>query len=1474
MKTLNTNAKNLANEKSIVIVRNDGNAKSFNDANHFVIASKSQDLRGTSPQLRSSDSARKREWAQLRKQNLQCNIDKIDCHANANAFARNDIENSFNDANHFVIASERSERGNLYPQSAKHAFDKHNKVDCHDSTLRAESRNDGIISPSLAEGARGWVSCHTERSEVSQNINKNRDISGFALNMTKKNNKTKGNNMTKSSNPTDSIVIASNDTHPQTPSAREGVLRGVATLAREGAYFGLPRATSCARNDARVSPSLAEGARGWVSFDSTADIVDKDSASVIASERSERGNLSACHTTNIPSLRALQRNAWQSTKEFCHTERSEVSQNTKINRDISGFALNMTKKKNKTKKNNTTKGNNMTKSSNPTDSIVIASNDTHPQTPSAREGAYFGLPRATSCARNDGNAKSRKEIFVIASERSERGNLQCNIDKVDCHEFASANSRNDKKVDYHANANAFARNDARVSPSLAEGARGWVNKTTKSKKHLAMSIAASAIIASLSIDSLVAGCGGTNQANHSTVNCSGNMSLGDLWNPYRSIGSTTYNISNLTATDNRPKTLSFQPYPYSPAGGGSNYLNINNTNASNSNLTVSFDTGNYSQVSVGNTRLGSLTVEGNRSSNNINIQNGSNIGTLDIKSSNQTTNISSSTVGTLNANSWVGTLNVNSGNVSTLNNNNNIGTLSVNNSSVSSINNNGGISNLNLQNRARVTNLTNNANKTISNLTITNSSITGKLDNKGTINNLNATNSSIRDLTNSGAINTLNLNSSSISSLTNTKTIGTLTLNSGSSISTLTNNNSGNISSLSINSGASIGTLRVTGGSISTLALDGGSLNNLDLKANIGSMSVSSSSTFRGFSSDSNGTIDTLTLGSRANNTGLAPALGTTDFSKLTLNKLVLDGLELSLPATLDNGKSGEVILLKQGASTTIEAKRAAITVSTGAATAGKLYKYTDFIRTNDGSNGSSTAYTSGGKLTVSNFKAGSGFRLNANYEGFYLEVDASNTYSAGVYRALALANMRRNTMVQNILDTMTTKTFRSDKFYNQEVELRLLQYEMSRITNRSSKFNKLKRKNEKKLDKVREKMARLTLEQSKGQDIDKGYNNFELLDQLDVAFIPYSGKRDWRLFALPYASHTYGYLASNQVVEYAVGGIFGVQRNLRKNGIFGGYIGYEFGNNDTQLAGRNANILNNSLNGGINYFKTFSIARKVAEGFLKVNVRGGVDFPTMSIADSAAENIRLRSNSKLSSEVLMYNVGAEIKGGVTFYQFRRNSYIAPEIGLSYDMLSTFDNKLLKTHYFLTTGINDEFYDGFMWHLPQVSLGVRYYKVVGNKFRFNTKIGAKYNFLNRQKFSATLKEHKSGSQELDYLPQTASATSEIALPKVYGNLAFDFIWNVKKNHEISLGYDGLFFFSSFAKDKNIGGPTQDWFNGVTTTVNLKYAYWFGGTDYKTDKDGNVVGSNKAKKSTQKSKSNKSKKKKEKKSKKKVYYIDG
>ncbi|MGX3045642.1 hypothetical protein [Helicobacter sp. T3_23-1056] len=86
--------------------------------------------------------------------------------------------------------------------------------------------------------------------------------------------------------------------------------------------------------------------------------------------------------------------AWQSTKKFCHTKQSKVSQNIQINRDISGFALNMTSQK---------RSLNMTKSSNPT-----------------------------------------KTNRHYKTSTGSRGNPQCDTETIDCHEFAKANSRNDK----------------------------------------------------------------------------------------------------------------------------------------------------------------------------------------------------------------------------------------------------------------------------------------------------------------------------------------------------------------------------------------------------------------------------------------------------------------------------------------------------------------------------------------------------------------------------------------------------------------------------------------------------------------------------------------------------------------------------------------------------------------------------------------------------------------------------------------------------------------------------------------------------------------------------------------------------------------------------------------------------------------------------------------------------------------------
>ena len=673
----------------------------------------------------------------------------------------------------------------------------------------------------------------------------------------------------------------------------------------------------------------------------------------------------------------------------------------------------------------------------------------------------------------------------------------------------------------------------------------------------------------------------------------------------------------------------------------------------------------------------------------------------------------------------------------------------------------------------------------------------------------------------SGAWNRgVSITNSTLGSFTNSGTINALNVNNEYGASNIGSfSNTGTITLMNVNGGSRIGSFNNTG-TIGTI--------------NVGDRNVSNSSFLNNFST---GTINTVNV----YNTSIT-IRGSSN--------------------TWNNGTTaGEHIL--GGASTTINIADNSIQIQAGdGIEVNGVYKFSALMKKNNIDAGSALGYR---HLADT---AGLSLKASPDGTGLIISADIATSYGASAYRALVLSILRRNAMTQNILDTMTTKTFHSDRYYNQEVELRLLQYDLSRLTNRSSKFSKTTRKNQSKVDKVREKMAKLTLEQSKGQNLDKGYNNFEVIDQLDAIFIPYTGRRDWRFFALPYASHSYVDLGASTAMEYAGGAIFGVQRNLRSAGIFGGYLGYEFVNTDTQLVGNvDTRVQTHSLQAGLNYFQTFAITSKLWEGFLRANIRGGVDLPQFNM-QASSYNLKLSSNSDKVPLVIMYNVGAEVKGGLTFYQFKRNSYVSPEVSLSYDMISapkSWIEKPLDTvggASYRPLGAH-EYYNAVYWHLPQIGAAVRYYKMWGNTFRTNLKAGIKYNMLNKQKAYIQIGNLKD--------------TSEITLPAVYGNLAFDFIWMIKKNHELSFGYDGLFYASTFAKERNIRGQmakTADWFNGVTTTLNFKYAYWFGGSDYVTDKDGNAVSRSIAEGKKSKKGKKSSKSKKSKKSKKKVYYIDG
>ena len=521
------------------------------------------------------------------------------------------------------------------------------------------------------------------------------------------------------------------------------------------------------------------------------------------------------------------------------------------------------------------------------------------------------------------------------------------------------------------------------------------------------------------------------------------------------------------------------------------------------------------------------------------------------------------------------------------------------------------------------------------------------------------------------------------------------------------------------------------------------------------------------------------------------------------------------------------------------------INIGEGVTDANSKFLYKNLILNSAGGAGT-------GKIGYSNLRAGLGTAIKDAGDGqhFMLEADVATSYGSSMWRTLSLSYARRNIMVQNIIDTMTTKTFHSDRYYNQEVELRLLQYDMSRLTNRSSKFAKQTRKNQAKVDKMRDKLAKLTLEQSKGQNLDKGYNNFELIDQLDAIFIPYTGRRDWRVFFVPYAAHSYADMGASTATEWAGGAIGGVQRNLKGQGILSTYLTYEYAHATTEMLGANTTMQTNALQGGVSYFKIFPITGKVWEATLKASGRVGVDMPLLS-AQSPLPNIKfnLASDKKGLITPLMWSLGAEVRGGLTFYQFKQNSYVSPEVGLSYDVLSPLDMKLEKAKYGLG---GNEYYPSQYWHLPQLSGSVKYYKVYGNMFRTNFVAGLRYNMLN----TPTAKFKIGG----------LAGEGKIILPAVYGYLDLDLIWVVKKNHELSAGYNGVFYANKFGKD------VMDKFNGVSTSINFKYAHWFGGTDYVKDADGNAISRSVAEGKSKKSK--KSKSKKSKKSKKKVYYIDG
>ncbi|MGX3043944.1 hypothetical protein, partial [Helicobacter sp. T3_23-1056] len=352
----------------------------------------------------------------------------------------------------------------------------------------------------------------------------------------------------------------------------------------------------------------------------------------IASNACNHNNASSHNVGFSPSIVEVARG-----RVSCHTERSEVSQNVQINRDISGSRARNDKKTSviasKKSVSEFLRGNPQCRISKidchdsaTFDKVAESRNDgnansfndkianfasaksTHPhstgcealaeaKTPSAREGAYFGLPRATSCARNDGNAKSFNDDITKSHN-----------DRI----FTSL-------ADLHTS----------CSPSLAEGVWGWVNKTTKPKKRLALSLATSAILASISIDTAVAWCQwkGNNVNSYHTLQCIGSDNGSSLssstwktnWgNTFNSIYTVELGTENTALRINGDATLNLE----------SNLRNIRLGRLNASNITLGGSISGKTLATIGTANVTSLTLQGNWDS--VSLGNGSNFGAITI----------------------------------------------------------------------------------------------------------------------------------------------------------------------------------------------------------------------------------------------------------------------------------------------------------------------------------------------------------------------------------------------------------------------------------------------------------------------------------------------------------------------------------------------------------------------------------------------------------------------------------------------------------------------------------------------------------------------------------------------------------------------------------------------------------------------------------------------------------------------------
>ncbi len=378
--------------------------------------------------------------------------------------------------------------------------------------------------------------------------------------------------------------------------------------------------------------------------------------------------------------------------------------------------------------------------------------------------------------------------------------------------------------------------------------------------------------------------------------------------------------------------------------------------------------------------------------------------------------------------------------------------------------------------------------------------------------------------------------------------------------------------------------------------------------------------------------------------------------------------------------------------------------------------------------------------------------------DGFALGIEPQGSPVESLSAALLNGTISKNILIGNLIDAMSRRMFHNSLSHRQG--------KTYVVTSRS----------------VDEEGKRI--KDDENVEVPLVYSNIDLLHETDLIYAPHAKDSNHQSFIIPFSRYTrtdlgQGYIGS----EFSGGALLGTFKNLDTWGNAGIYLGYEQGKATLPRSTGEARVNNSSILVGGTYYKTFYTSG-MREYYMKLSLHAQIQSPEFELYLNALD---ISAINKLSA----YGAEGEFKIGANFFRLFNNSYISPEIGIGYGIFALNAFTLNYPSEFAL----DESYPAHLFHLPYVSLQVRYTKAFTHNARYSFSLGGRY----------TLKDTHTTTLQIG--PHNAS--SLLHLPPVMGTGSAGLYYSLGKRSELSLQVDG-----TFAQERLSAGGS------------LRYAIWF------------------------------------------------